>query len=360
MVFTSYVTTGVPHAYNWLFNIFFFLAALFSDVLLIKSCLAAGFMWMVIVAATGNPQWGDGWASSSETRVLILDMLCWGVLGFVMNGIVVVLLLRDERPVHFKTKEEERTWRFFYRRSGMKRLEFEQVVRRGEFVTIKAGESIIGLHEHLQSFFLLIDGVAELEVSHESNQEPTKRRIFSGTLFDLAVANVFGVRVGLLSQTHFAATAVTDSRLLKWSFEMMEEMATKLAPCIPAFWRNMLLYQVSQQLFLADSALAAALQPDELQVCARFVPSESATGAAERDGWSLGTCRSLDFDAPLTDAEQGKKSFFQWLWQSMHPFPYPGLRHNGLGTSGIAARTRLQLLKCANNQRASQRETGCV
>jgi len=249
MVFTSYVTTGVPHAYNWLFNIFFFLAALFSDVLLIKSCLAAGFMWMVIVAATGNPQWGDGWASSSETRVLILDMLCWGVLGFVMNGIVVVLLLRDERPVHFKTKEEERTWRFFYRRSGMKRLEFEQVVRRGEFVTIKAGESIIGLHEHLQSFFLLIDGVAELEVSHESNQEPTKRRIFSGTLFDLAVANVFGVRVGLLSQTHFAATAVTDSRLLKWSFEMMEEMATKLAPCIPAFWRNMLLYQVSQQLF---------------------------------------------------------------------------------------------------------------
>ena len=142
--------------------------------------------------------------------------------------------------------------------------------------------------------------------------------------------------------------------------EMMEEMATKLAPCIPAFWRNMLLYQVSQQLFLADSALAAALQPDELQVCARFVPSESATGAAERDGWSLGTCRSLDFDAPLTDAEQGKKSFFQWLWQSMHPFPYPGVRHNGLGTAGVAARTRVQLLKCANNQRASQRETGCV
>ena len=166
-------------------------------------------------------------------------MLCWGTLNFIMNSIVVALLLRDERTVHFKTEEAERTWRFFSRRSGMTRLEFEQVVRRGEFVTIKAGESIIGLHEHLQSFFLLIDGVAELEVSHESNQEPTKRRIFSGTLFDLAVANVFGVRVGLLSQTHFAATAVTDSRLLKWSFEMMEEMATKLAPCIPAFWRNM-------------------------------------------------------------------------------------------------------------------------
>ena len=74
----------------------------------------------------------------------------------------------------------------------------------------------------------------------------------------------------------------------------------------------------------------------------------------------MGTCRSLDFDAPLTDAEQGKKSFFQWLWQSMHPFPYPGVRHNGLGTAGVAARTRVQLLKCANNQRASQRETGCV
>ncbi|EOD24202.1 hypothetical protein EMIHUDRAFT_116048 [Emiliania huxleyi CCMP1516] len=339
----SYVATGVPHAYNWLFNIFLFLAALFSDLLLIKSCLAAGFMWMVILAATGNPQHGDGWASTSEPRVLLLDMLCWGTLNFIMNSIVVALLLRDERTVHFKTEEEERTWRFFYRRSGMNRLEFEQVVRRGEFVTIKAGESIVGHHEYLQSFFLLVEGVAELEVSHDSKQEPKRRRVFSGTLFDLNIANVFGIRVGLLSTTHFAATAVTDCRLLKWSFEMMDEMATKLAPCIPAFWRNMLLYQVSQSLFLADSD--------------GDVPSESATGAAERDGWALGTCRSLDFDAPLTDAEQGKKSFFQWLWQSMHPFPYPGLRHNGLGTSGIAARTRLQLLKDANNQRETLRLT---
>ena len=152
----SYVATGVPHAYNWLFNIFLFLAALFSDLLLIKSCLAAGFMWMVILAATGSPQHGDGWASASEPRLLILDMLCWGTLNFIMNSIVVALLLRDERTVHFKTEEEERTWRFFYRRSGMKRLEFEQVVRRGEFVTIKAGESIVGHHEYLQSFFLLV------------------------------------------------------------------------------------------------------------------------------------------------------------------------------------------------------------
>ena len=82
----SYVTTGVPHAYNWLFNIFLFLAALFSDLLLIKSCLAAGFMWMVILAATGSPQHGDGWASASEPRLLILDMLCWGTLNFILNS----------------------------------------------------------------------------------------------------------------------------------------------------------------------------------------------------------------------------------------------------------------------------------
>ena len=108
MVFTSYVTTGVPHAYNWLFNIFFFLAALFSDVLLIKSCLAAGFMWMVILAAAGSPVHGDGWASTSEPRVLLLDMLCWGTLNFIMNSIVVALLLRDERTVHFKRRRSGR------------------------------------------------------------------------------------------------------------------------------------------------------------------------------------------------------------------------------------------------------------
>ena len=53
------------------------------------------------------------------------------MIGIVLHGLSMVLLLRDERPIKFKTEDEEQLWRFFYRRSGMGRLEMVEVGRSG-------------------------------------------------------------------------------------------------------------------------------------------------------------------------------------------------------------------------------------
>ena len=70
--------------------------------------------------------------------------------------------------------------------------------------------------------------------------------------FDLALANVFGIRIGLFALS-YEATARTDCRLLIWSFEAMDEMASSCSPSVAAYWRNMLLHTVSAALSVEDA-----------------------------------------------------------------------------------------------------------
>lgn len=49
------------------------------------------------------------------------------VLNLIFHGTAMFQMLWDERRIHFKDPEHEALWRFFYRRSGMGKLEFKQV-----------------------------------------------------------------------------------------------------------------------------------------------------------------------------------------------------------------------------------------
>ena len=114
---------------------------------------------MLVHALTGLPSASDGIATD-EPRVLFLDMVAWASLNALLHGFGAYRLIRDERSVALRNEEEERVWRFFFRRAGMERLEFREVVRRGEFHTVAAGETICRSDQLFQRFCLLIDGVA--------------------------------------------------------------------------------------------------------------------------------------------------------------------------------------------------------
>jgi len=73
---------------------------------------------------------------------------------------------------------------------------------------------------------------------HGVPSEPQVLR--SGDFFDLAVANVFGVKIGFTAE-RFEERAVTQVRALCWPFARVDEMATECAPSVAAFWRSMLL-----------------------------------------------------------------------------------------------------------------------
>jgi hypothetical protein len=56
-----------------------------------------------------------------------VDGIAWSAICLLLHGFALCRLVFDERTVKFQTEEEEQLWRFFYRRSGMGRLEFKQV-----------------------------------------------------------------------------------------------------------------------------------------------------------------------------------------------------------------------------------------
>ena len=334
----NYFLANAPGVWAILLNICFFCSGIFSDLLLIRLCLSMGFMLQIINVLTGMPSWGDG-AATATPRVLVMDLLVWAIVTGLLHWVASFRLLRDEREIKLRNEEEERIWLFFYRRSGMERLEFQEVVRRGKFQDFRAGETIISAEEPLQRFCLLVEGVVEIQVTYHASPSPA-RRLYSGAFFDLAVGNVFGVKVGF-AHTKFEARASTDCRLLVWSFEAVDQMAVACAPSVGAYWRNMLLYSVA----------ASLNQLDDPDGC----PTALVNSAGEREpeGWAEGRARSADFDSPLRDDERPAsrvRAFARLLLRSIHPLPPPGIRHAGMPDSGVAARNRALARRAAGAQ----------
>jgi hypothetical protein len=327
----NYVLGSTPGLWGWLFNFCLFFAGMFSDLLIVKLCLTFGFAFMLVHAVTGMPTAGAGGIAAPMPRVLPMDMLVFSAINLCVHGFAAFRLIRDERKIELRNEEEERTWRFFFRRSGMERLEFKEVVRRGSFKSYRAGDKIISGDEPMQQLCLLIEGAAEMHIAYHALKPPYKRRVASGAFFDLAVANCFGIKIGLFSK-RFEATALTDCRVLSWSFKMVDEMATQAAPSVGAFWRNMLLFTVA----------AALNNLDELDGCTTGAVTSS--GELEPPGWYEGTVRSADFDRPLAPDELPQprlQAACSLLRRALNPLPPPGLRHTGTGFSGVPARTRL-------------------
>ena len=208
-----------PYFRVQLCNLSFLLAALVSDVLLIRLFLSLAYIFLLTAAALGLPKWPDaastGYISvggcaakaaaasaacKAHQALLLLrtplthhtsrpapptfpDTLVWAGLALFFHLLSLCRLLWDERPVRFASEDEEQLWRFFYRRSGMGRLEMQQVLRYGGWRRVAAGEPILRGHEARLNFCLLVEGRASVRSMHQQHVE-TPRPQFSGCCFD--------------------------------------------------------------------------------------------------------------------------------------------------------------------------------
>eukprot|EP00730_Choanoeca_flexa_P017075 TRINITY_DN8177_c0_g1_i1.p2 TRINITY_DN8177_c0_g1~~TRINITY_DN8177_c0_g1_i1.p2 ORF type:complete len:401 (+),score=41.50 TRINITY_DN8177_c0_g1_i1:1812-3014(+) len=311
-------------------NLWFFFAAIFGDILLIRFCLCMGFLFLIVNAATGLPLYPDVVASSVwEEHTIFLDIVIWASITGAFHVYSIYLHLKDEATITF-TDAEEQVWRFFYRRSGMHRLEMRETLRRSEWVTYKAGDTIVDPRYAHRYFHLVIDGCVEFQ-SEFNGIASDVRTLSSGDFFDLELGNLFGVRLGFESDS-FEAVAKTDCTLLRWSYADVSVMAD-LAPAISAFWRNMLLYSVAAELNRVHKGQADC-------------PTDSR-GNLEDPGYLNGQ-RSRDFTRELDDEERPRPfNFLDWLRASLAPFPPLGLRHNSLPSTGVIAGNRVRTLaKC--------------
>lgn len=206
-------------------------------------------------AATGYPRWGSSFTLSGGVSV---DGLIWAGACLLLHGFALGRLLLDERPIKFRSEDEEQLWRFFYRRGGMRRLEMQevgggcprihtansvllralfrclqappcacmrcspgrglgactahrairslparrapQVLRYGGWRRVSAGQRIVGPGESRVQLCLLVEGLAELRAGiFGEDAQGAWRPLHSGALFDKRILNVFGEREGVLA-----------------------------------------------------------------------------------------------------------------------------------------------------------------
>ncbi|KAL4430842.1 hypothetical protein ABPG75_006098 [Micractinium tetrahymenae] len=318
-------------------NLSFFLAALVSDVLLIRFFLVSAYLWLLVSACLGLPKW----PAMESTGGLAVDTIIWACLCLCFHGLSLFRLLFDERRIRFKSEDEEQLWRFMYRRGGMPRLEFKQVLKYGRWQRVAAGQPIIrGSQAHLR-FFVLVEGLASLRLMYKGVPEEPRLQC-SGSCFDLNLLNVFGIYIHFeKSEAHLLSVdALTDCLLYSWSAEEMSIMATRMAPAVGAYWRNFSLCTMGLHFGQTSRPLLCA------------------TGEPESEDVLQGG-RSRDFTDPLRGYESQRHTLpgiLRWLRRSFHPFPPPGLRHNQLPVTGIMARNRLIALKTATATAAIEQE----
>jgi hypothetical protein len=330
-------------------NASFFFAAVFGDVLLIRLFLSLAYVFLFAQAFLGQPRW----PSVSYTGGVFLDAVIWAALSGTLHILALIRLLADERPIKFKTEEEEQLWRFFYRRSGMGRLEMQQALQYGRWRRIHAGEVILDPLAACSRLCLMIEGIGDFTATSRSTIESgffntnggggrlpsVSSKLFSGSFFDMRLLNSFGLYIGMEGlgsrEKWFAAVAKTECLIYEWSIDELNKMATQCSPALSHAWRNLIATQ-----------LGIAFAWREMQ----SLPPIAATGQSESPAILLGA-RSRDFTDPLRGYEQqGRrwwdgKGLVKWLYRSIHPLMPPGVRHNDLPVHGILARNRIVALK---------------
>ena len=327
------VLPGGPFAQ--LSNIAFFLAAVFGDLLLLRFFLSMAYVFLLISAALGQPRWP--YVDSNGN--IFIDTIVWATLSGALHIVSLVRLILDERRIKFKTEDEEQLWRFFYRRSGMGRLEMKQVLKFGHWQRVKAGDLILDPIGACSTLCLMVEGTGKFAASSgvpDTVEHAVTEKLVSGSFFDMRLLNIMGLFIGFEgygADKRFAAVAQTDCLVYQWTIDELNTMATQCAPAVGQAWRNLLATQIGL-------TFAWREMPHR--------PPGSSLGEPESRAVLFGM-RSRDFTDPLRGYE-GRK---QWTMlgllrsavRSFHFLLPPGIRHNNLPVHGVMARNRMIALK---------------
>ena len=288
-------------------NVFFVLAAIFSDIILIRFSLVMGNMLLIINAALGWPFWG----SYINTPNVQIDTLVWSSLALVLHSWAFFVLMLDARELKpFEDHNSESLYQYFKRRSGICRRDFLPILTKGRWTRVPAKGTLISADT---DFHLIVEGYVSCDVEGwrrrdddflEYKSEPHRVTLRSGELFDLRFANIFNTPVGFFNTSFAATTASEDVLLFSWSIETLSTFA-RGCDVVAQAWRNIIAFVVSD----------IAHRPWLIET--------------DQCGHRLGI-RHTDFSIPpvvKTDAKKSFKEFIWWIIRSSDPRPPRGLGH---------------------------------
>ena len=125
--------------FSFLSGVSFTVASLFSDILLIRISLLCAYVFLLATGALGIPSW----PGVSSDGAIGLETIVFSSINIVTHGLAIARLIYDERKIRFGDEREEQMWRFLYRRGGFERLEAREVIRRGAFREVAAGDVVL-------------------------------------------------------------------------------------------------------------------------------------------------------------------------------------------------------------------------
>lgn len=141
---TTKMTTSVNTPHSLLYQIsqfFFLLSALFSDLALVRFCLVAAYVFLLLQNALGWPMW-DAFIGKDPSQVQV-DAIVWTVVNVSLHGWALAKLLLDERLVSkFATPDDEAIWAFFHAKTGVSRFDFIPILESGTWVHFEPGAAV--------------------------------------------------------------------------------------------------------------------------------------------------------------------------------------------------------------------------
>ena len=219
-------------------SLFYLLAGLYSDLLLVASTspsgalaceqvafqsnypqqsrLCARYVLLIVNGLLGFPLWGD---YVSDPQFIAIDTVIWSVVGLYVHFSSFLQLLYDERSVPLAETEDE-LWRFFFRHGGITRVLFARyVLRPGEIRTFSPG-TLINDPTQSERLHLIIRGHVRAHIEYEQGHRTFD--FYSGDLFEFRFLHQFGLRVGFLDAQ---MQAVAESEVQTFSIDVGASVA---------------------------------------------------------------------------------------------------------------------------------------
>ncbi|KAI9024832.1 hypothetical protein DFJ74DRAFT_57345 [Hyaloraphidium curvatum] len=313
--------------WSQLASFFFLMSAVFTDLLLLRFCLVLANMFLVVSASVGFPLWpaiyGDGGPA--------VDSLVWASLALVLHLWALIRLLLDERPMKpFEAPDDEALYRFFALRTGIRRVDFLDILEHGEWVHVPESGRLLPTESML---YLVVEGAVACKVTNwrrrptdDFRDEASRFVLGSGDFFDLKLGNTFGIPIGFHSVGFEARTASSQALLFAWPAESLNYFATKAPGVVGAAWRNMVSFAVAD---VAHSYMNPSQHP-------KYLPAKDDSQYPQQEEVAELAHRHPDFSTlPDTVSMRRKKmgcwdrteGFLGWVFGSMDPRPPKGVRH---------------------------------
>jgi hypothetical protein len=167
-------------------SLFFLLAGLHGDLLLIRFFLYLAYSMLLINAVLGSPLW-PYLSNVGDISLIATDSLVWAILSLWVQSSSLAALIWDEREVILK-EDEAALWHMMYRTGGLSARLFQDIVSRHlSVVEVQEGQAV----DTDEYFSIIYKGRVELEVL-ENEMPQYSRVLLSGEMFNLKhVGSIF-------------------------------------------------------------------------------------------------------------------------------------------------------------------------